>query len=483
MQSFDAVIVGGGGSGLAAACSVAERGGSVLVLEKEPELGGTTRIAVGSFSAAGTAMQRAAGVEDDPSAHADDAARFAPAQIEARNHAALRRRFLAEAPGALEWLARLGVRFEGPRPEPPNAAPRMHNAVPGARAYIEVLAARLRALGGEVLCGVAVTELVLRHGRIAGVRALGGAGETHEIAARRGVVLAAGDYAGNAEMLAQHAGPRFRDLEGVNPNARGEGQLLAASAGAVLLNMDVVYGPELRFPPPAAGAGGAAPGAGGAAELTWLHPEPALFADGAILINARGERFTNELASPERELAVAEQPGKECYLLLDARLIARYSAWPHYISTAPGRGYAYAADYEELRPDVAFQADTLHDIAYEKELQLDRLLGTVERFNRYVAGELGEPFGRQGDTEPLVRRPWLILGPARAYVTTTEGGAAIDERLRVLDAAGRPIPGLFAVGQNGLGGMVLWGHGLHIAWAMTSGRLAGESVMAEPDGL
>jgi fumarate reductase flavoprotein subunit len=46
-----------------------------------------------------------------------------------------------------------------------------------------------------------------------------------------------------------------------------------------------------------------------------------------------------------------------------------------------------------------------------------------------------------------------------------------------LDAAGRPIAGLYAVGQNGLGGMILWGHGLHIAWAMTSGRLAGKTIM------
>ena len=65
----------------------------------------------------------------------------------------------------------------------------------------------------------------------------------------------------------------------------------------------------------------------------------------------------------------------------------------------------------------------------------------------------------------------------KAYFTTTEGGAAINEQLQVLDENGQPIPGLYAVGQNGLGGMILWGHGLHIAWAMTSGRLAGAPLM------
>ena len=58
----------------------------------------------------------------------------------------------------------------------------------------------------------------------------------------------------------------------------------------------------------------------------------------------------------------------------------------------------------------------------------------------------------------------------------TEGGAAINQRLQVLDREGHAIEGLFAVGQNGLGGQVLWGHGLHIAWALTSGRLAGQEL-------
>jgi fumarate reductase flavoprotein subunit len=65
----------------------------------------------------------------------------------------------------------------------------------------------------------------------------------------------------------------------------------------------------------------------------------------------------------------------------------------------------------------------------------------------------------------------------KAYFTTTEGGAAISQQFEVLDIAGQPIAGLYAVGQNGLGGMILWGHGLHIAWAMTSGRLAGQASM------
>ena len=87
-----------------------------------------------------------------------------------------------------------------------------------------------------------------------------------------------------------------------------------------------------------------------------------------------------------------------------------------------------------------------------------------------TAAELQDPNGT---------RPWALLGPVKAYFTTTEGGALVNDQLQVLDEDEAVIPGLFAVGQNGLGGMILWSHGLHIAWAMTSGRLAGAAVMGE----
>jgi succinate dehydrogenase/fumarate reductase flavoprotein subunit len=211
--------------------------------------------------------------------------------------------------------------------------------------------------------------------------------------------------------------------------------------------------------------------------VTWQHPENALFDDGAVLVNQLGRRFTNERLTPRREIDVARQPGKVAYIVLDGRLIQRYSSWPHFISTAPDIAYAYTRDYRRLRPDVTSYAPTLAALAGARSIDAAELSATLDQFNRYTAGETPDPLGRVGDAQPLGPGPWMLLGPVKAYFTTTEGGARIDRRLRVLDARGEPIPGLFAVGQNGLGGMVLWGHGLHIAWALTSGRLCGKSVM------
>ena len=123
-------------------------------------------------------------------------------------------------------------------------------------------------------------------------------------------------------------------------------------------------------------------------------------------------------------------------------------------------------DYLRLRPDVAVAGDRLDELARVRGIPTDTLIKTVDTYNS------GDRNGRP----PLEGKRWCLLGPAKAYFTTTEGGAAIDQAFRVLDENEKPIPGLYAVGQNGLGGQILWGHGLHIAWAMTSGRLCGAQL-------
>ena len=66
-----------------------------------------------------------------------------------------------------------------------------------------------------------------------------------------------------------------------------------------------------------------------------------------------------------------------------------------------------------------------------------------------------------------------VLGPIYPMLTTTEGGLAVDTECRVLGPDQKPIRGLYAVGCTGQGGLLLRGHGLHLAWVFTSGRIAG----------
>jgi len=146
--------------------------------------------------------------------------------------------------------------------------------------------------------------------------------------------------------------------------------------------------------------------------------------------------------------------------LLDKHLVEKFNKWPNFISTAPKIGYAYVGDYLKLRPDVAIQGAYLAEIAEKRNIQIENLKKSSEEGG-------------------LTKGPWVLLGPAKAYFTITEGGVVINKKFMALDSKGDPIPGLYAVGQNGLSGQILWGHGLHIAWAMTSGRLVGQQLTKE----
>ena len=196
---------------------------------------------------------------------------------------------------------------------------------------------------------------------------------------------------------------------------------------------------------------------------TALAPSPALFTDGAILVNADGKRFTDETDAPA--FALPDQPDKVAYILLDARIAAKYSAWPHFISTAPGVAYAYVDDYRRNRPDVFMEAPTLQKLADD--------LGMLV----FVARQSGGAVQRDGrQPSQAGSRSLCGAGSVRAVFVHAEGGLAVDAEHRVLGAGDQPIAGLYAAGSTGQGGLLLKGHGHHLAWAFASGRRAGRNA-------
>jgi fumarate reductase flavoprotein subunit len=184
-----------------------------------------------------------------------------------------------------------------------------------------------------------------------------------------------------------------------------------------------------------------------------MSPTDTLFRRGAILVDSTGERFGHE-ASPAAELAM--RPGGRGFVLLDKRIAAEFDIPPQHISTAPGIAFAYFKDYRKGRPDLVTTASSVAELA--RALGFDPALLEAS----IASSSLTAPF--------------IALGPVHSMLTVTEGSVAIDERMRPLRPDGSVIPGLFAVGGVGQGGMLLKGHGHHIGWAMTSGRLVGESV-------
>lgn len=164
--TYDVIV--GGGSGLAAAIEARALGRDVLLLEKNPQLGGSTAWSIGSVTASGAPHQARAGIVDTPETHWRDMAGLNGA-FDARDNAALRRVLADEMRDTFRWLLKHGIRFFGPMPEPPCSKPRMHNVLPNARAFSTHLEKAARRVGVRIACGVRATALVVEQGRVVGV--------------------------------------------------------------------------------------------------------------------------------------------------------------------------------------------------------------------------------------------------------------------------------------------------------------------------
>lgn len=461
-ETFDVVVVGGGGAGLAAAIEARAAGASVVLLEKNEKLGGSTAWSIGSISSTGTPHQARAGIVDNPADHWADMPGFA-GELQPRDNDALRRVLCDEIPATFQWLLDSGIRFMGPMPESPHRQPRMHNVLPNSRSFIHHLERRARRAGVDFRFNTRISKLLAK-----GVETEGGMTFT----AGRGVVLATGDFTNSPELKARFMGPQEAKVEGVNVTATGDGQKMAEALGARIVNGDLALGPELRFIAPAKEtlARRLPPWPALAAFMEWslahlpaailrpfvmqflttaLAPTPALFEAGALLVNRAGERFGDERDRPAWRLP--DQPGKTAWIILDAPLAKRFSAWPDFVSTAPGVAYAYMPDYKRNRPDVFTEAPTLKSLA--EKLGMPKLEASL-------GARLGSP-------------PFVALGPVRSVFVHAEGGLAVDVQHRVLGAGDKPIHGLYAAGSTGQGGLLLKGHGHHLAWAFVSGRRAG----------
>ena len=479
----DVLVVGGGGTGLAAAIGAASKGVRVVLLEKNPFLGGTSARSIGTISATQTTDQQREGIVDSADEHFEDMEEFSKQHGDRPDNTALARVLVDNVPETVRLLSEWGAVFLGPLDEHPHRKPRLHQIMPNSAAYIFHAERHARKVGVQILTGARVEKLLMANGEVTGAEFEHG-GRRQVVNAARGVILASGDYAADPGFKAQYISEAVAATEAVNPTNTGDGHRMALELGARIINPDM-YGGGMRFVRPAKPAWQSRlppwPWLMRVASTllrraphslmrpfimgfmtTVMVPERKLFHDGAILINSEGERFADETQRMVFELAL--QPGGLGYIVFDAEVAEKYTKWPHFVSTAPGIAFAYMQDYRRTRTDLYHHGDTLADLARALNMDAEVLQRTVEGYNASAA---------RGERPSIGPGPYYALGPVKNYINYTDGGLAVNNNLQVLGKDDVPIPRLFAAGATGQGGLLLKGHGNHLGWGFTSGRLAG----------
>ena len=491
----DVIVVGGGGAALAAACAARTAGAEVILLEKNPQLGGSTAWSVGSVTATQTPHQRKAGITDNPQDHLEDLRLFSAAlKLEHRDNFVLGRLLCDHSPAMFDWLLSTGLEFVGPFPEPPHRRPRMHNVLPNSRAFPWLLGRHCRKQGVDIRLNSEVQRLILDKGHARGVIVREPDGTSREYIAHKGVVLAAGDYSGGRELKARFSSELIANVDAVNVTNTGDGIRMGMENGGTVINGDYIRGPILRFVPPmhTTFEQKLPPLPAITKLLHWgfdhlpkrilrpvlmnylttaLAPEKSLYEHGAILVDRDGLRFGDERDQPARNAAA--RPDGMAWMIFDSAVADRYQQWPHFVSTAPSIGYAYLEDYRRTRKDIFHCAATPGELADSMQLPRAPFEKTLAGYN---ANTSTADAPQRGERPAVVKPPFYALGPAKAYIIFTNGGLKVTLNLEVVGQNEQIIPGLYAAGANGQSGMLLEGHGHHLGWAFVSGLIAGKNA-------
>ena len=485
----DVVVVGAGGAGMTAAITAAAEGKSVVILESQSMVGGNSVRATGGMNAGKTVYQdenefgESAGVEKTlktaAEKYADNETITALAKTVSEQWAAyqanptgyfdsvelmeldtmiggkgindpeLVETLCANSADAIDWLDEHGITLHNVSSFGGASVKRIHRPVNAEGKTVSVgsymiplLQENCEKAGVKMMLDTTATEILTdANGAAVGVKATGSTGETVTVNAKA-VVLTTGGFGANLDMVVKYK-PELKGFMTTNAaGIQGQGIEMAEAIGAATVDMD-----QIQIHPTVE--------ANTAALIT-----EGLRGDGAVLINAEGKRFIDEVGTRD-VVSAAEiaQTGSYSWLVVDQAMVDNSSVIQGYIK----KGYTVTgATYEELAKAMGVDEAALAE--------------TMNNWNGYVEAKNDPDFGRTSFANPLNTAPYYAI-KVTAGVHHTMGGLKINPNTEVLNENGEVIPGLFAAGEvtGGVHGANRLG-GNAVADFTVFGRIAGAAA-------
>ncbi len=453
MPGVDVAIIGSGGAGLSAAIEARHRGASVLVLEAADAVGGSTALSGGVLMAAGTSLQRAAGVEDSATAFYDRYLALNRWSVEP----ALARALCEGAAEALEWLIELGVQFELIPANSAEATPRSHMADGAGARIARVLELEARRLGARILTGSRVTAIEPTG---SGWSLSHGAADARLEA--RTLVVASGGIGASRELLDKYYpdaavhGDRTWSVSA--PTCVGDGLLLGTELGAAITGenqglalITPCFDRNFEVVPPA-----------------WL-----------VLVNREGRRYVDEKMPYSMLTETTQaQTGGTGFAILDEASRLAWSPTDLTHQDVVSMDWNRDSLAANARDGKLIVADSVRELGERAEVDVAALEQTLAEYNAAcAAGRDSRFFKDPAWMRPVSTPPFYAAEVRPCLVALTCCGLRIDADARVLDTCGAPIPGLFAAGET-TGGVLrqYGGSGNSISNAVVFGRRAGRGA-------
>jgi len=446
-KNYDVVVVGSGGAGLAAAIQAHDEGASVLIVEKMPTIGGNTIKASAGMNAAETRFQRVKGIQDSK-------ALFYAETLKGggnKNNPELLRRFVENAPEAIEWLARRGIMLNDITTTGGMSIDRTHRPRDGSAVggyLISGLVRNVTKRGIDVMLDTAVDDILFSDGEVSGVRLLTDENEAVTVQAKS-VVVATGGFSANSAMVVKYR----PDLEGFvttnHKGATGGGIALLERIGAGTVDMG-----EIQIHPTVE------------QNTSYLISE-SIRGGGAILVNQQGSRFYNEMSTRDKvSAAIIALPEHFAYIVFDEHVRAKNKAADEYIAKG-----------------LVTSASSPRALAAALGMDEQAFLATLERYNGFVEKQHDDDFGRTTALRaPINEGPFHAIQIAPG-VHHTMGGVTVNTQTEVLNTEHQVIPGAYAAGEvvGGIHGENRIG-GNAVADIIIFGTLAGHQAAVRARG-
>ena len=272
--------------------------------------------------------------------------------------------------------------------------------------------------------------------------------------AREGVVLSAGGFVFNRDMMKHHAPKYFAGIPLGTPGDDGSGIRLGQSVSAATDRLDRA--------------------------TAWRFINPPLAWSNGIIVNCHGHRIVNECCyGATIGDAIVERNDGKAWLVLDKELVARSRR-----EALPGKllGFQWQLAWFNLL-FALHRAPNMAALAAHIGANPATLQATIDANNLAAAGRKHDSFGKDPEDMHVLRAPFYVIDAslgARFFPcpVLTMGGLVVDEETgAVKNEAGGTIPGLYAAGRSAVGiPSHLYMSGLSIADCIFSGRRAARSI-------
>lgn len=472
-RHVQALVIGAGGSGLAAAITLQEQGIETLVVDKMANAGGATALTGALINGGCSKQQAERGVTDDVQTMFMDAMVYGSFQNDAR----MTWLMVNNTGDSVDWLHdTVGVEFE----EAINHFPEHTNdrafypkgKQPG---YLTgTMEQHYLSNGGELLLETRAQHLLTEDGRVIGASCSTEDGTLNIYADV--TLLATGGYGASVALRpADQMGTLFYGASA----STGDGIIMAEEVGAMTHYMQYLKSYPQGIEKPLDGGNITADGTTfrGNAYISPLASQAVTLNDGAIYVNVEGERCMNEnMDFVSIKKVTQKQTDMTVYLVMDQK---GYDKWMGMMEVSAGLTPEIVApwlDADDGKP-VFRKGATVEEAAAKAGIDAEKLSATVAHFNEMVASGKDDDFGRAEMSVGLDSDGPIYIVEQRLRMATSLGGLKTSTSFEVYDENEQAIDGLYACGEV-IGGV----HGDEsmpsncVAWAVTSGRLAAKAA-------